>query len=50
MRKIVAVSLPGLVFVGISFTALGQGPAINWEKEKAEILQHYRALVQINTT
>jgi acetylornithine deacetylase/succinyl-diaminopimelate desuccinylase-like protein len=28
---------------------LGQGPAVNWEKEKAEILQHYRTLVQIKT-
>ena len=50
MRNIVAASLPGLLLVSIASTALGQGPAINWEREKAEILQHYRALVQIDTT
>src|SRR6476659_3181680 len=27
-----------------------QTPAIDWEKQKAEILQHYRALVQINSS
>jgi acetylornithine deacetylase/succinyl-diaminopimelate desuccinylase-like protein len=29
---------------------LGQSPSVDWQKERAEILQHYRALVQINTT
>jgi acetylornithine deacetylase/succinyl-diaminopimelate desuccinylase-like protein len=28
----------------------GQIRAIDWDKQKAEILQHYRALVQINTS
>ncbi len=29
--------------------ATAQTPAVDWEKQKAEILQHYRALVQIDT-
>jgi acetylornithine deacetylase/succinyl-diaminopimelate desuccinylase-like protein len=48
MRKIVA-SLPGLLLVAIASTAPGQSHGVDWEKEKAEILQHYRALVQIDT-
>ena len=48
MRNIFAASLP--VLLALASTAAGQGPVIDWEKEKAEILQHYRALVQINTT
>src|SRR5258705_5727402 len=48
MRNIFAASLP--VLLALASTAAGQGPAINWEKEKAEILQHYRGLVQVNTT
>ena len=48
MRNIFAASLP--VLLALASTAAGQGPAIDWEKEKAEILQHYRALVQVNTT
>src|SRR5438552_3459218 len=27
-----------------------QRPVIDWEKQKAEILEHYRTLVQIDTT
>ncbi|PYS28127.1 MAG: peptidase M20, partial [Acidobacteria bacterium] len=48
MRNIFAASLP--VLLALASTAAGQGPAIDWEKEKAEILQHYRGLVQVNTT
>src|SRR5438128_12673574 len=48
MRNIFAASLP--VLLALASTAAGQGPAIDWEKEKGEILQHYRALVQLNTT
>src|SRR5437667_6553990 len=48
MRNICGASL--LVLLALASTAAGQGPAIDWEKEKAEILQHYRALVQVNTT
>ena len=29
---------------------LAQIPAINWEQQKAEILRHHRALVQIDTS
>jgi len=49
MRKIVVASLPGLLLVAIASMASGQGRAVDWEKEKAEMLQHYRALVQIDT-
>ncbi|HYR41819.1 MAG TPA: M20/M25/M40 family metallo-hydrolase [Terriglobia bacterium] len=47
MRNIFAASLPVLLLVTLASTAAG--PAIDWEKEKPEILKHYRALVQINT-
>ena len=30
--------------------AAAQVPAVNWEKQKVEILRHYRALVQIDTS
>jgi acetylornithine deacetylase/succinyl-diaminopimelate desuccinylase-like protein len=30
--------------------AMAQTPAVDWEKQKAETLQHYRALVQIDTS
>ena len=30
--------------------AFAQTPAIDWDKQKAEILRHYRALVQIDTS
>src|SRR5713101_5394818 len=30
-------------------TAFSQIPAVDWEKEKSEILTHYRSLVQIDT-
>lgn len=45
MRRLSFLVLPLLA------TALAaQVPAINWEKEKPEILRHYRALVQIDTS
>src|SRR6266850_3091088 len=47
MRNIFAASLPVLLLVTLASTAAG--PAIDWEKEKPEILKYYRALVQINT-
>src|SRR5437867_6615828 len=37
-----------LVFC-VASTALAQIPAIDWAKEKREILSHYRSLVQIDT-
>jgi acetylornithine deacetylase/succinyl-diaminopimelate desuccinylase-like protein len=48
MRYIFTVSL--LVLLSVALASTAAGPAVDWEKEKAEILQHYRALVQINTT
>ena len=50
MRNIFAALFVVLLAMSPASTAAGQGPAVNWEKEKAEILQHYRSLVQINTT
>ena len=49
MRNVVAVSFLALLLLAPASTAQGQNTTINWEKEKAEILQHYRALVQIKT-
>lgn len=43
---------PAFIFVLVSYiasTALGQIPSIDWAKEKAEVLTHYRSLVQIDT-
>jgi acetylornithine deacetylase/succinyl-diaminopimelate desuccinylase-like protein len=34
----------------LAAAACAQIPSIDWEKNKAEILQHYRALVQIDST
>src|SRR5258706_5517111 len=34
----------------LAAAAYAQIPSIDWEKNKAEILQHYRALVQIDST
>ena len=48
MRYIFPASL--LVLLSVTLASTAAGPAVDWEKEKAEILQHYRALVQINTT
>jgi acetylornithine deacetylase/succinyl-diaminopimelate desuccinylase-like protein len=50
MRNTFAASLIGLLLIAPASAALAQRPALNWETEKAEILQHYRALVQIDTT
>src|SRR5437667_4493891 len=56
MRNIFALALLVLVPVALVSTAVAQPaqpaqrPAIDWEKKKAEILEHYRALVQIDTT
>src|SRR6059058_6039429 len=59
MRNIFAMALLVLVPVALVSTAVAQPaqpaqpaqrPAIDWEKEKAEILEHYRTLVQIDTT
>ena len=34
----------------LASAAFAQTPAIDWDKQKAEILQHYRALVQLDTS
>jgi acetylornithine deacetylase/succinyl-diaminopimelate desuccinylase-like protein len=34
----------------IAFSAFAQIPAIDWDKNKPEILEHYRALVQMDST
>lgn len=38
------------LFVLLATTLPAQVPAVNWEKPKAEVTQHLRALVQIDTT
>src|SRR3977135_1845965 len=50
MRNTLAASLVVLLSLTSASTARMLGPAIDWEKQKPEILQHYRALVQINTS
>src|SRR6266566_4272610 len=49
MRHISTGSLRIVLTLALASTAAGQRRAIDWEKEKTEILQHYRALVQINS-
>src|SRR5215831_5841358 len=47
------MSFPRAKFALILFcaasTALAQVPQIDWEKEKKEILTHYRSLIQLDT-
>jgi acetylornithine deacetylase/succinyl-diaminopimelate desuccinylase-like protein len=50
MRKALTTSWVVLFSLAFASTAAAQIPQIDWEKQKAEILQHYRALVQINTS
>jgi acetylornithine deacetylase/succinyl-diaminopimelate desuccinylase-like protein len=47
MRKVLIGA--STVLVGLVLAA-NQAPVVDWEKQKAEILQHYRALVQINSS
>src|ERR1043165_9808100 len=49
MRNILTASFCILLTLTSASTAVVQSRAIDWEKERAEILQHYRALVQINS-
>jgi acetylornithine deacetylase/succinyl-diaminopimelate desuccinylase-like protein len=46
MKCFYAVWLVGLL---LSRAAMAQIPAVDWGKQKTEILQHYRALVQLDT-
>src|SRR5262245_53823448 len=39
-----------LLLLFVNSITFAQIPTIEWEKQKAEILEHYRALVQINTS
>ena len=39
-----------LLFILLASSALAQVPAVDWKKQEAEILKHYRSLVQINTS
>ena len=39
-----------LALLGLVCSLAAQTPAINWEKQKAETLQHFLSLVRINTT
>jgi acetylornithine deacetylase/succinyl-diaminopimelate desuccinylase-like protein len=50
MRKLMAASLFILLSLVSASTGISQTRSVDWEKEKSEILQHFRALVQINTT
>jgi acetylornithine deacetylase/succinyl-diaminopimelate desuccinylase-like protein len=49
MRRTFAISLLLCSIIVPALTLAAQNRAIDWDKEKAEILQHYRALVQINS-
>ena len=37
-------------FGGLASAAMAQVPAVDWKAEQAEILRHYRALLQIDTS
>jgi acetylornithine deacetylase/succinyl-diaminopimelate desuccinylase-like protein len=50
MRQTAIASVVILLLLAQSSSTVAQNRAIDWDKEKAEILQHYRALVQINSS
>jgi hypothetical protein len=39
-----------VLLVGLAPVTMAQVPAVDWKAERSEILRHYRALVQINTS
>ena len=45
-----ARSALAVLLVGLASAAMAQVPAVDWKAERAEILRHYRALVQIDTS
>ena len=45
-----ARSALAVVLAGLASAAMAQVPAVDWKAERAEILRHYRALVQIDTS
>src|SRR5262245_120062 len=50
MRYTTLALLTGLLSLTSASSAAVQNPTIDWNREKAEILQHYRALVQIDSS
>jgi acetylornithine deacetylase/succinyl-diaminopimelate desuccinylase-like protein len=50
MRYTALALLTGLLSLTSASSAAVQNPTIDWNREKAEILQHYRALVQIDSS
>ena len=50
MRYTAIALLTTLLSLTSASSAAVQDRAIDWKKQRAEILQHYRALVQINTS
>ncbi len=50
MRKTSTASLIVLLFLTLVWSAVGQNGGVDWSKERTEILKHYRALVQINSS
>ena len=49
-RIAAARSALAVLLVGLASTAMAQVPAVDWKAERAEILRHYSALVQIDTS
>ena len=49
-RIAAARSALAVLLAGLASTAMAQVPAVDWKAERAEILRHYRALVQIDTS
>ena len=49
-RIAAARSALAVLLVGFASAAMAQVPAVDWKAERAEILRHYRALVQIDTS
>jgi acetylornithine deacetylase/succinyl-diaminopimelate desuccinylase-like protein len=45
-----ARSALAVLLVGLASAAMAQVPVVDWKAERAEILRHYRALVQIDTS
>ena len=50
MRKILITASVALAGLAQPLLSAPQVPSIDWDKQKAEILQHYRALVQIDSS
>ena len=40
----------GLILLVLPGAAASQGPAVDWNQQKAEILRHFRALIQIDSS